>query len=97
MARVQGNYWDSYWRASTLELRQNFQGLVGSSPAGDLWKMDARAVWTPNDGNYEITFWGNNLTDEYNMNSGFMHGVWQFDFATVDRPREYGITFSTQF
>ena len=36
MTRIQSNYWDSYWRASTLELRQNFQGLVSDSPAGDL-------------------------------------------------------------
>ncbi len=97
MARVQANYWDSYWRASTLELRQNFQGLVSDSPAGDLWMTNARAVWTPADDSYQITLWGNNLTDEYNFNSGFMHGVWQFDFATVDRPREYGVTFSTRF
>ena len=97
MTRIQSNYWDSYWRASTLELRQNFQGLVSDSPAGDLWVSNARAVWTPSDGNYEITLWANNLTDEYNFNSGFMHGVWQFDFATVDRPREYGVTFNTRF
>ena len=97
MARIQANYWDSYWRASTLELRQNFQGLVSDSPAGDLWMTNARAVWTPNDGDYTVTIWGNNLTDEYNFNSGFMHGVWQFDFATVDRPREFGVTFSTSF
>ncbi len=97
MTRLQTNYWDSYWRADTLELRQNFQGLVSESPAGDLWVTNARAVWAPNEGNYEITLWANNLTDEYNFNSGFMHGVWQFDFATVDRPREYGVTFSTRF
>jgi iron complex outermembrane receptor protein len=97
MTRIQTNYWDSYWRASTLELRQNFQGLVSESPAGDLWMTNARMVWTPDNGDYQITIWGNNLTDEYNFNSGFMHGVWQFDFATVDRPREYGVTFNARF
>jgi len=97
MARIQANYWDSYWRASTLELRQNFQGLVSESPAGDVWMTNARMVWTPDDNDYQITLWANNITDEYNFNSGFMHGVWQFDFATVDRPREYGVTFSMGF
>ena len=97
MGRVQANYWDSYWRASTLELRQNFQGLVGDSPAGDVWMTNARLVWTPDDDDYQIVLWANNITDEYNFNSGFMHGVWQFDFATVDRPREYGVTFSMGF
>jgi iron complex outermembrane receptor protein len=97
MTRVQANYWDSYWRASTLELRQNFQGLISESPAGDLWMTNARAVWTPRDGDYSITLWGNNLTNEYNFNSGFMHGVWQFDFATVDRPREFGLSIDASF
>lgn len=97
MARIQSNYWDEYWRASTLELRQDFQGLQAKTPAGDIWNHNARMTWIPNDGNYEITFWANNLTDEYNYNSGFMHGIWQFDFATVDRPREYGIMFKTSF
>ena len=97
MTRVQANYWDSYWRASTLELRQNFQGLVSNSPAGDLWMTNARAVWTPRDGDYSITLWGSNLTNEYNFNSGFMHGVWQFDFATVDRPREFGLSIDARF
>lgn len=97
MARVQSNYWDTYWRASTFELRQDFQGLKSDSPAGDVWFHNARMVWTPGDGNYDITLWANNLTDEYNLNSGFMHGIWQFDFATVDRPREYGLSFNARF
>lgn len=97
MGRLQSNYWDTYWRASTLELRQNFQGLKSDSPAGDVWFHNMRFTYTPTEGNYEITLWANNLTDEYNMNSGFMHGIWQFDFATVDRPREYGIQFKTRF
>lgn len=97
VGRLQSNYWDSYWRASTLELRQDFQGLRTESPAGDIWFHNARLTYTSQGGNYEITLWANNLTDEYNFNSGFMHGIWQFDFATVDRPREYGLQFKTFF
>jgi len=97
MTRLQANYWDSYWRASTLELRQDFQGLQTKPEAGDIWVTNARAVWTPNSGDYEVALWINNITDTYNYNSGFMHGIWQFDFATVDRPREFGITINASF
>ena len=36
-------------------------------------------------------------TNTYNYNSGFMHYVWQFDFATVDRPREFGVQIKAKF
>ncbi|MCC6632864.1 MAG: hypothetical protein IT482_12435, partial [Gammaproteobacteria bacterium] len=51
----------------------------------------------PDSGKYEVSAWINNITDTYNYNSGFMHGIWQFDFSTVDRPREYGVTFKAKF
>jgi len=31
---------------------------------------------------------GTNLTNDYLINSGFFHGMWGFDLATVSRPRE---------
>jgi iron complex outermembrane recepter protein len=96
-ARAQSNYWGSYWRASTLELRQDFQGLQTEPEAGDQWVHNANLTWTPESGKYEISAWINNITDTYNYNSGFMHGIWQFDFATVDRPREYGVTLKARF
>jgi iron complex outermembrane receptor protein len=94
---LSANYWGEYWRASTLELRQDFQGLQNDEEAGDIWVANARAVWVPNDGAYEVALWVNNINDSYNYNSGFMHGIWQFDFATVDRPREFGVTVSANF
>lgn len=97
VARLQSNYWDSYWRASTIELRQDFRGLRSNPEAGDLWMHNARLTFTPADARYEIALWGNNLTNEYNLNSGFIHGLWQFNFATVDRPREYGLQLTARF
>ncbi len=94
---LSANYWDAYWRASTLELRQDFQGLKSEEEAGDIWVSNARAVWEPADGAYQVALWVNNITDSYNYNSGFMHGIWQFDFATVDRPREFGLTVNARF
>lgn len=96
--RVQTSYFGCYWRASTLELRQDFQGLVSKcGEAGNVWFTDARFTWEPASKKYEIAVWGKNLTDTYNYNSGFMHGIWQFDFATVDRPREYGVQLKARF
>ncbi len=94
---LSANYWGPYWRASTLELRQDFQGLKSEEEAGDNWVSNARAVWEPQDGAYQVALWVNNITDSYNYNSGFMHGIWQFDFATVDRPREFGVTVNARF
>jgi hypothetical protein len=59
--------------------------------------VNARLTYQPSRGNYELSLYGTNLLDEYNINSGFMHGIWQFDFGTVDRPREVGIKMSAFF
>ena len=97
-ARVQANYFGCYWRASTLELRQDYDGRVKKcGEAGNVWFTDARLTWEPASKKYEIAVWGKNLTDTYNYNSGFMHFIWQFDFATVDRPREFGVQFKAKF
>ena len=97
IGRVQSNYWDEYWRASTIELRRDFRGIALGAEAGDVWMHNARLTFLPGGERYEISLWANNLTDEYNLNSGFMHGLWQFDFATVDRPREYGLQMKARF
>ena len=96
-ARVESNYWGSYWRASTLELRQDPGPMQSEAEAGDNWIHNANLTWAPEGGKYEVSAWINNITDTYNYNSGFMHGIWQFDFSTVDRPREYGVTFKAKF
>ena len=96
LGRCQGKRGHSR-RASTLELRQNFQGLQNEAEAGDNWIHNANLTWAPDSGKYEVSAWINNITDTYNYNSGFMHGIWQFDFSTVDRPREYGVTFKAKF
>ena len=65
--------------------------------AGDYWLTNARLVFTPAEGNYELSLFGTNLTNEYNINSGFLHNIWQFDFGTVDRPREVGVAMRMFF
>jgi hypothetical protein len=44
-----------------------------------------------------VSFFGTNLTNEYMLNSGFFHGIWGYDFATVSRPRELGAAITFRF
>ena len=44
-----------------------------------------------------VSLFGTNLTDEYMLNSGFFHGIWGYDFSSVGRPREVGVSLNFQF
>ena len=91
LTRFDASYTGAFWRSDTPSLRQNAYGVPRDYEAGDYWLMNARLVYTPPDRNYQLSLFGTNLTDEYNINSGFLHNIWQFDFGTVDRPREVGV------
>jgi iron complex outermembrane receptor protein len=91
LSRVDTSYTGPYWRSSTPSLRQNAYGVPRDYEAGDYWLLNARLAYTPANANYELSLFGLNLTDVYNINSGFLHNIWQFDFGTVDRPREVGV------
>jgi len=93
--RVAANYWGRYWRSSIPSFREDAYG--GNTQSGDFWTTSARLVFTPANANYELAVWGNNLNNAYNINSGFMDSIWQFDFAGVDAPREAGVTMKMRF
>jgi hypothetical protein len=65
--------------------------------SGDLGTVNARVSYRPAAGDWEFAVFGTNLTDEYLLNSGFFHGIWGYDFATVARPREAGMSFNFRF
>ena len=94
-ARFAANYWGRYWRSNIPSFREDAYG--GNTQSGDFWTTSARLVYTPADANYELSVWGNNLNNAYNINSGFMDSIWQFDFAGVDSPREAGVTLKMRF
>jgi outer membrane receptor protein involved in Fe transport len=94
-ARVAANYWGRYWRSNIPSFREDAYG--GNTQSGDFWTTSARVVYTPSDANYELSVWGNNLNNAYNINSGFMDSIWQFDFAGIDAPREAGVTLKMRF
>jgi iron complex outermembrane recepter protein len=91
LTRFDATYTGAFWRSDTPSLRQNAYGVPRDYEAGDYWLFNARLVYTPPNRPYELSLFGTNLTDEYSINSGFLHNIWQFDFATVDRPREVGV------
>ena len=95
-SRLSGNYFGNFWRSSIPNFRQDVYG-GGSSPAGDIWRWNARAVYQPNNADWRITAFVNNIFEEKFLNSGFMDSIWQFDFSGVDAPREWGLGFEMNF
>jgi len=94
--RLSGNYFGDFWRSSIPNFRQDVYG-GGSSPAGDIWRWNARAVYQPNNADWVLTAFVNNITEEKFLNSGFMDSIWQFDFSGVDAPREWGLGLEMRF
>ena len=94
--RLSANYFGEFWRSNIPNFRQDVYG-GGSSPAGDIWRWNARAVYQPNNANWVLTAFVNNITDELFLNSGFMDSIWQFDFSGVDAPREWGLGLEMRF
>jgi iron complex outermembrane recepter protein len=95
--RFDATYTGPYWRSPTPSLRQNAYGVPRSYESGDYWRYNMQLAYQPSDGRYQVTLYGTNLTNEYQLNSGFLHNIWQFDFATVDRPRELGVSVRMNF
>jgi iron complex outermembrane receptor protein len=97
VTRIDDVYTAAYWRSATPSLRQDAYGVPRSKESGDFWRLDAQLAFTPAQAHYTLTLYGTNLTNVYDLNSGFLHNIWQFDFATVSRPREVGATFRVNF
>lgn len=98
-ARTSYSYTGLYQRSALLSMRP-VSSVAGADPrgdAGDFWNLGFRLVFKPASGKYDVSLYGNNLTNEYNLNSGFMHQFWNVDFGTVDAPREIGLTFKVSF
>ena len=59
--------------------------------------MNLRFSYAPAGKNWTASFFGTNITNQYMINSGFFHGIWGYDFATVGRPREAGASLTYRF
>jgi len=98
-SRLDYSYSDQYWRSPNPTLRTAWYPGVpaGFDETGDFGIVNLRFAYTPPQDNWEFAVFGTNLTNEYVLNSGFFHGLWGIDFATVSRPREAGATFTFRF
>jgi iron complex outermembrane recepter protein len=98
ITRADYNYQGQFWRSEPF-LRVSGYAAVPDSyeESGDWGILNMRFTYEPAEGNWQAAFFGTNLTDEYTINSGFFHGIWGFDFATVGRPREAGASLTFRF
>ncbi len=61
------------------------------------WLIDANITFTSGDGIYEFGIWGQNLTDEERLTSGFPFGQSGLNFVIPNQPRRYGVSFRRNF
>jgi iron complex outermembrane receptor protein len=98
VSRLDYNYQGNFWRSDPYRRVDGYEAIPdGFEESGDWGLLNVRIAYEPANANYELAFFGTNLTEEYTINSGFFHGIWGFDFATVGRPREYGASLTFQF
>jgi len=100
ISRLDYNYQGQFWRQPPF-LRVTAYAAVpqnaGYDESGDWHILNARFTYEPPSGKWSAAFFGTNLTNEYMINSGFFHGIWGYDFATVGRPREIGASLNYKF
>jgi iron complex outermembrane receptor protein len=97
-SRLDVMYQGQFWRSEPF-LRVDAYDAVpdGFDESGDWTTVNARVQFEPANAAWTVALFGTNLTDEYMLNSGFFHGIWGYDFATVGRPREYGVSMNLRF
>jgi iron complex outermembrane receptor protein len=99
ISRLDYSYSSQFWRSLPFLRMSGYSPPIPASydESGDLGTVNARVSYRPAAGDWEFAVFGTNLTDEYLLNSGFFHGIWGYDFATVARPREAGMSFNFRF
>ncbi|HEY8519926.1 MAG TPA: TonB-dependent receptor [Gammaproteobacteria bacterium] len=96
--RLDYMYQDQFWRFEPFLRMDAYPSIPpGHDESGDWGVVNMRFTYAPAQADWQFSLFGTNLTDEYMINSGFFHGIWGFDFATVARPREVGATFEFRF
>jgi iron complex outermembrane receptor protein len=97
--RLDYNYQDQFWRFEPFLRMDAYPSIPAGvyDESGDWGIVNLRFSYEPSDAAWEFSVFGTNLSDEYMINSGFFHGIWGFDFATVARPREAGASFNFRF
>ncbi|MGE4657533.1 MAG: TonB-dependent receptor, partial [Gammaproteobacteria bacterium] len=86
--RLDYGFVDDYVRVRESQ-RQTFQESYS--------KLNARFNYEPPEGDWRLSVFGTNLTDERYLNGGFLSTGFAFDLATVARPREVGASLEFFF
>ncbi len=96
LSRLDYNYQGQFWRSEPFLRVSGYAAVpkTGFEESGDWGVMNMRFTYEPTGADWDLSLFGTNLTDQHMLNSGFFHGIWGFDFATVGRPRELGLTFN---
>jgi iron complex outermembrane receptor protein len=96
--RVDWSYSSQFWRSLPF-LRMNWYAAVPRNydESGNTSQVNLRLTYEPPSKNYQVSIFGTNLGNTYLLDSGFFHGIWGYDFATVGRPREAGVSFNFKF
>jgi iron complex outermembrane receptor protein len=98
ISRLDYNYQGQFWRDEPFLRASGYAAVPnGYDESGDWGVLNLRFTYEPADATWSASVFGTNLTDEYMINSGFFHGVWGYDFATVGRPREVGASLTYRF
>jgi iron complex outermembrane recepter protein len=100
ITRLDYNYQGQFWREPPFLRVTAYQAVppdAGYDESGDWAVMNLRFSYEPAGKNWTASFFGTNITNEYMINSGFFHGIWGYDFATVSRPREAGVSLTYRF
>jgi|SRR5882672_11202876 len=96
--RFDYSFSDQFWRSQIPNFRTEYYGLPSQfDEGGDYGLVNLRLSYAPSGAAWEVAVFGTNLTDEYYLNSGFFHSLWDIDFATVGRPREVGASLKINF
>lgn len=96
-SRVDYSYVSGFQRYADPNNHPDAIGLGDGFEAGDYGLLDVRFVYAPSNGNWEVAFFGTNLTDERVLNGGFYAPIWELDWSTVGRPREGGVELKVLF
>jgi iron complex outermembrane receptor protein len=98
VTRLDYNYQGQFWRSEPFLRVSGYEAIPdGYEESGDWGILNLRIAYEPADANYQVAFFGTNLTDEYTINSGFFHGIWGYHFPRVGRPREAGASLTFRF
>ena len=92
--RLDYNYVSGFQRYADPQYHPKAVGLtslLGRYDAGNYGLFNARIALRSPDSRWELAASVTNLTDERIVNGGFYGPLWELDWSTVARPREFGL------